>query len=249
MAFLIALPVVLGLLTLVIPGEADFGADPADPRASAAVKLLVVLVIGAAFMGAALTVRDLVSERAIFERERAVGLRPEAYLFAKVVVFFVLAVLQAAVMVGLTFALRGLPEDGGVVLPPAFSLFVAIAALACVSTLVGLAISALVKSNEQTMPPLVIVVMVQLVFSGGLFAITGPAGYLSWIFPAYWGYAAAAQAVDLPKTNPQAEQVSSGDYPLWEPDVAHAVLCYSVLGVMAVALVALIYSRLKLRKR
>ncbi|GAC56096.1 hypothetical protein GOHSU_02_02450 [Gordonia hirsuta DSM 44140 = NBRC 16056] len=259
LAFLIALPVVLGLLTLVIPGETGFGPnvynvadDPASglKEASAALKLLVVLVIGAAFMGAALTVRDLVSERAIYERERAVGLRPGAYLGAKILVFFVLAVVQSAIMVGLTYLIRATPEQGGVLLPPAASLFVAIAVLACVSTLVGLAISASVKSNEQTMPPLVIVVMVQLVFSGGLFAITSAgAAQLAWIFPSFWGYAAAAQAVDLPETNAMAEQVTSGKYQLWEPSVVHVSLCYAVLIVMGMALGALIYSRLRLRRR
>ncbi|MFT3662370.1 MAG: ATP-binding cassette domain-containing protein [Gordonia sp. (in: high G+C Gram-positive bacteria)] len=264
LAFLFLLPVVLGLLTLVIPGETDFGITETKPGLAPgttipkdpveAVQLLVVLVIGAAFMGAALTVRDLVSERPIFERERAVGLRPGAYLSAKTVVFFVLAALQSAIMLGITYGLRGIPEHGGVLLPPPAALFVAVTALACVSTLVGLAISSLVKSNEQTMPPLVIVVMVQLVFCGGLFPITGAVvAQLSYVFPAYWGYTAAAQAVDLPQINPEAGQVkvAPGDgakYPLWEPTLAHASITYGVLAGMGLLLLVLIYSRLRLKK-
>lgn len=264
LAFLALLPVVLGLLTLVIPGSTGFGITktrpghapgstiPTDPVE--AVQLLVVLVIGAAFMGAALTVRDLVSERPIFERERAVGLRPGAYLGAKTVVFFILAAVQSAIMLGITFALRDVPEYGGVLLPPPVALFCAITVLACVSALVGLAISSLVRSNEQTMPPLVIVVMVQLVFCGGLFPLTGAGvSQLSWIFPAYWGYTAAAQAVDLPKINPEAGQIKvmqdePAKYPLWEPTMAHMLLTYGVLIGMGLLLFALIYSRLRLRK-
>ena len=67
----------------------------------------VVLVIGAVFMGTALTVRDLVGERAIFERERAVGLRPSAYLAAKIVVFFVLAVLLRRGVAGVEVMISG----------------------------------------------------------------------------------------------------------------------------------------------
>ncbi len=264
LVFLLLLPVVLGLLTLVIPGDLGFGVaesgvplGPGElPKVSVeAVQLLVVLVIGAAFMGAALTVRDLVGERAIFERERAVGLRPGAYLFAKVIVFFLLTAIQSAIMLGITYGLRDLPEEGGVFLPPPVSLFVAITVLACVSTLVGLAISSMVKSNEQTMPPLVIVVMVQLVFCGGLFPITAAgAAQLGWIFPAYWGYTAAAQAVDIPLINPDAAQVKSTQtsdmkYPLWEPTAAHMAIAYGVLALMAALLIALVYSRLRLRKR
>lgn len=257
LAFLVLLPVVLGLLTLVIPGSDGFNAKMAadpnliPPRPAAkdpveAVQILVVLVVGAAFMGAALTMRDLVGERDIFERERAVGLRPGAYLWAKVVVFFCTAMLQSAVMVAITFAGRGLPHLGGPLVPPPVALFVAIAALACVSTLVGLAISAAVRSQEQAMPPLVIIIMVQLVFCGGLFALDKPGlQQLSWIFPSYWGYVASAGAVDLPTINPDATQKVS----LWQTSPAHAGLAFGVLLVIAVILYVFTYSRLRLKKR
>lgn len=41
-------------------------------------------------------------ERAIFVRERAAGLRPGAYLLAELLVFFVVSLLQCAVMVAIT---------------------------------------------------------------------------------------------------------------------------------------------------
>ncbi|MBN0973998.1 MULTISPECIES: FHA domain-containing protein [unclassified Gordonia (in: high G+C Gram-positive bacteria)] len=252
LVFLVLLPVVLGLLTLVIPGSSGFARLEVIPNApppkdgAEAIQILVVLVVGAAFMGAALTVRDLVGERDIFERERAVGLRPGAYLFAKIVVFFVAAVLQTIIMVGITFAGRGLPDFGGPILPPPLALLVAVAVLACVSTLVGLAISSAVKSNEQVMPPLVIVVMVQLVFCGGLFKLDGIGlEQLSWIFPSFWGYVAAAGSVDLYNINVAAPQRIT----LWETSVAHTALAYGVLAVISALLLAFTYSRLRLKKR
>ncbi|MGW5521823.1 FHA domain-containing protein [Gordonia sp. NPDC003950] len=257
LVFLVLLPVVLGLLTLVIPGDDGFtkkiGSDatavppiPAADDPVEAVQVLVIMVVGAAFMGAALTMRDLVGERDIFERERAVGLRPGAYLWAKVVVFFITAILLSAVMVAITFVGRGVPEYGGALLPPPLALFLAIATLACVSTLVGLAISASVKSNEQAMPPLVIVIMMQFVFCGGLFALDTPGlAQLSWIFPSYWGYVAAAGAVDLPLINPDATQTVD----LWNPSILHSALAYGVLIVIAVILYVVTFSRLRLKKR
>ncbi|GAA1480231.1 ATP transporter ATP-binding protein/permease [Gordonia sinesedis] len=255
LVFLVLMPVVLGLLTLVIPGSNGFGravpppgAPPGTPPKDGgeAIQVLVVLVVGAAFMGAALTVRDLVGERDIFERERAVGLRPSAYLGAKLVVFFVAALMQTAVMVGIAFLGRGLPQLGGPVLNPTIDLVVAIGVLACVSTLVGLAISSAVRSNEQVMPPLVIVIMVQLVFCGGLFALDAPGlAQLSWIFPSFWGYVAAAGAVDLPAINPVAPQIID----LWRPSLAHSALAYGALAVLALALLGFTYSRLRLTRR
>ncbi|GAC70294.1 FHA domain-containing protein [Gordonia soli] len=247
LVFLILMPIVLGLLTLVIPGSAGFGVNTVQESAGEALQILVILVVGATFMGAALTVRDLVGERDIYERERAVGLRPGAYLWAKVVVYFVAAVIQTAVMVAITFAGRGLPEQG-VLLPAPVELFIAVAVLACVSALVGLAISSVVKSNEQTMPPLVIIVISQLVFCGGLFRLSTPGlEQLSWIFPSYWGYTASAAAVDLNRIAPLAPQTR--DATLWAPEPENLGLAFGVLVLMAMILAGVTYSRLRLRRR
>ncbi len=268
---LLLMPVVLGLLTLVIPGDKGFSrailpptnnyVPPKDP--GEALQILTVLVIGAAFMGTALAVRDLVGERGIFERERAVGLRPGAYLTAKVVVFSLMSVIQVGIMFAITYALRAMPQAADIVktgedeplIPPAVTLFIAVAALACVSVLVGLAISAAVKSTEQTMPPLVIVVMVQLVLSGGLFAI-GSAFVkpITWLFPTYWGYTNAAQAVNIPWIADQVPQVKPDEdgtvmYSLWEPSLMHAVISYAALAAIALVLTAFIFSRLRLKRR
>lgn len=269
---LLVMPIVLGLLTLVIPGDKGFSravlpptndyVPPKDP--GEALQILTVLVIGAAFMGTALAVRDLVGERGIFERERAVGLRPGAYLTAKILVFSLMSVVQVAIMIVITYGLRAMPKAADIVktggaepaIPPAVTLFIAVATLACVSVLVGFAISAAVRSTEQTMPPLVIVVMVQLVLSGGLFAI-GSAFVkpITWLFPTYWGYTNAAQSVNIPWIADQVPQVKIDEpggemmYPLWEPSLAHALISYAALVAIALVLTLFIFSRLRLRRR
>ena len=69
----------------------------------------------------------------------------------------------------------------------------------CGAAMVGLALSALAKSNEQIMPLLVIAIMSQLVFQGGMIPVTGRIGLdqLSWITPARWGFASTASTIDL----------------------------------------------------
>jgi hypothetical protein len=56
----------------------------------------------------------------------------------------------------------------------------------------GLAMSAVAKSQDQILPMLVMSVMVSLVFSGGLIPVTGRVVFdqLSWAIPARWGFAA-----------------------------------------------------------
>lgn len=85
--FLAVLPLVLSLLARAEPGSAGLSVAAAtaggDPQPA---QLLLVLVIGAALMGAAASVRELVKERSIYCRERAVGLSAWAYLSSKIVV-------------------------------------------------------------------------------------------------------------------------------------------------------------------
>ena len=90
--FLALLPFVMGALSLTVPGHTGFGyADPTSESAGEAGTILTLLTMAAAFMGTALTIRDLIGERPIFRREQAVGLSTTAYLLAKIAVFCVFA--------------------------------------------------------------------------------------------------------------------------------------------------------------
>ena len=96
--FLAVLPFIMGVLSLSVPGTVGFGIpDPMGDAPNEPGQILVLLNVGAIFMGTALTVRDLIGERAIFRREQAVGLSTTAYLLAKVCVYTLFAVLQSAV--------------------------------------------------------------------------------------------------------------------------------------------------------
>ncbi|KXP14964.1 ABC transporter [Tsukamurella pseudospumae] len=244
--FLVLMPIVLGAVTLLVPAEKGL-AGVVDKEVAAPKMILVLLVIGACFMGAALTARDLVGERAIFQRERAVGLRPGAYLSAKTVVFFAAATLQAAIMVGIMLIGTATPDQGAILANVPIELIADIAVLACVSTLVGLLISAIARSAEQVMPLLVVVVISQLVMSGGLFGLHDRPGLeqVSWLFPSRWGFAASASTIDLQKvtsvtaTDPVSGRLvttrSSVD-PLWDSTPMQWGIAIGVLALMAVLL-------------
>jgi ABC-type multidrug transport system ATPase subunit len=200
-AFLALLPFIMGVLSLAVPGEVGFGIpDPMGGSPNEPGQILVFLNVGAVFMGTALTIRDLIGERAIFRREQAVGLSTTAYLLAKVCVYTLFAVLQSAIMVSIVVWGKGGPTRGAVALGnPSLELFATIAATCVASANLGLLLSALAKSNEQIMPLLVVAIMSQLVFSGGMVPVTNRLvlDQLSWLTPARWGFAASASTVDL----------------------------------------------------
>ena len=202
--FLALLPFIMGTLSLSVPGTVGFGVpNPMGDAPNEPGQVLVLLNVGAIFMGTALTIRDLIGERAIFLREQAVGLSTTAYLLAKVCVYSVFAIIQSAIVTGITIAGKGFGEgaveSGAVLGNPSLELFFGMAATTVTAAMVGLALSALAKTSEQIMPLLVIAIMSQLVFSGGMIPVTGRVGLdqMSWITPARWGFAASASTVDL----------------------------------------------------
>ncbi len=199
--FLAVLPFIMGVLSLAVPGTAGFGIpDPMGGSPNEPGQILVFLNVGAVFMGTALTIRDLIGERPIFRREQAVGLSTTAYLLAKVCVYTIFAVLQSAIMTAIVVAGKGGPTQGALALGnPSLELFATVAATCVASANLGLLLSAIAKSNEQIMPLLVVAIMSQLVFSGGMVPVTDRLvlDQLSWFTPARWGFAAAASTVDL----------------------------------------------------
>jgi ABC transport system ATP-binding/permease protein len=213
--FLALLPFIMGSLSLAVPGHVGLGQVQTMQTPTGLVatgdapnepgQILVLLNVGAIFMGTALTIRALIGERAIFLREQAVGLSTSAYLLAKVCVFTLFAVMQSAIVVAITVLGKGAPTQGAVMLTSAsLELFVDVAFTCVAAAMVGLALSALAKSNEQIMPLLVVAIMSQLVFSGGMIPVTGRIGLdqMSWFTPARWGFAGSASTVDLIKLVP-----------------------------------------------
>jgi ABC-type multidrug transport system ATPase subunit/pSer/pThr/pTyr-binding forkhead associated (FHA) protein len=249
-AFLALLPFVLGVLSLTVPGNTGLGS--ANPTAlEEPIDILILLNIGAVFMGTALTVRDLVGERMIFQRERAVGLSASAYLMAKVIVFSAAALIETAVMVAIMTIGKGAPSHGGVLLGRGVAagvveLYLTLAATAIASAMVGLALSSLARSTEQVLPMLVVTIMVSMVLAGGLIPVTGRLllDQTSWLVPARWGFSAAASTVDL--NNVEAGLPADR---LWRHVRGSWLFDMGMLVLLAVVFAGIVRFRLRLRAR
>src|SRR5215475_5406177 len=177
--------------------------------------LLLILVICACFAGAFNAVRELVKERAIYSRERAAGLSTASYLGSKLAVLGFISGVQAVIMVLIGLATRTLPPNGSFLHAfPLAELIIALALLAVVSMALGLFISASVNTSEKTMPILMVVVVVEVVLTGGVFAIAGKVGLeqIAWLSPSRWGYALTASTSNLNKIFPPSGTVDH----LWD---------------------------------
>ncbi|GAY18877.1 ABC transporter ATP-binding/permease Rv1747 [Mycobacterium sp. shizuoka-1] len=247
-AFLALLPFIMGVLSLSVPGTVGFGVpNPMGDAPNEPGQILVLLNVGAIFMGTALTVRDLIGERPIFRREQAVGLSTTAYLLAKVCIYAAFAIVQSSIVTAITIAGKGSPTQGSLTfLSPTLELFVVMAATTVTAAMVGLALSALAKSNEQIMPLLVVAVMSQLVFSGGMIPVTGRLvlDQLSWITPARWGFAASASTIDLIKLVPGPLTPKDRH---WEHTASAWWFDMAMLGVLCLGYLTLVRWKIRLK--
>jgi ABC-type multidrug transport system ATPase subunit/pSer/pThr/pTyr-binding forkhead associated (FHA) protein len=243
--FLAALPVLLCGLVYAVPSPPGLSAATGAPEP---IQLLLVMVVGGTLMGAAVSIRELVKERAIYRRERAIGLSMGAYLGSKLVVLGAVTAVQAAVFSALSLLGRRGP-DGSVLLGSgALEIAVALIALTFASMVVGLVISAAIDNADRGMPLLVVLVMVQLVLSGGLFAVHGKVvlEQVSWAVPTRWAFAMAASTGDFSKLPPPTT-----DW-LWRHDATSWIVDAAALAALTLVLVgvtALLLRRLDPHRR
>ncbi|WP_244258295.1 FHA domain-containing protein [Streptomyces sp. Tu 2975] len=227
MALMLILPAVLGAVSLLIDPDKGLLVNQNAQTGriipnGTATTVLLILAVGACFAGAANSVRELIKERVIYERERATGLSRSAYLMSKVVVLGMITVIQGGLVGAIGFATRELPEEGlvlgGAVM---LELSLPIMALGFTSMMFGLIISALVKTAEKTMPLLVMFAIIQVVFTGCLFILHGTVGVneFSYLMPSRWAVAAAGTTLDFNRINPNTDDPTSTD-PLWDHEAA-----------------------------
>ncbi|WP_405703705.1 ABC transporter ATP-binding protein/permease [Streptomyces sp. NBC_00069] len=238
MALMLILPAVLGVVSTVIP--ANFGLAPPKPPSrfnGDAGTIMLILCVGMCFSGAANSVRELIKERVIYERERATGLSRSAYLMSKVIVLGFITAIQGVVICAIGFTPRDLPTDG-LLMPPAVELCLSVTALGFTSMMFGLVISALVKTAEKTMPLLVMFAIVQVVFTGILFQVYDSPGLeqFAWLMPSRWAVAAAGTTLDLGRLMPPWDQQNpTNTDPLWEHSVAQWGVNITILLLIGVA--------------
>ncbi|WP_354645099.1 FHA domain-containing protein [Kitasatospora camelliae] len=240
------LPLILGAVSMVIPDKGcGLVACGQSGRNDYARLILMVVAFSACLSGSANSVRELIKERAIYERERATGLSRSAYLMSKIIVLGAVSFVQGAVISAVAFAARTLPAEGLIFTSaPAVEMTIGVILLSFVSMMVGLAISALVKTAEKTMPLLVMFAIVQMVFTGAIFQLFDKPGLeqFAWLMPARWGVAAAGNTLDLAHVSPVAFDDNRQPLidALWDHSIGILILNWLVLIVISTGLAFLV---------
>ncbi|MFI8321710.1 FHA domain-containing protein [Streptomyces sp. NPDC085529] len=228
LAIMVALPFVMGAMARAL-SEGSLGPE-------STLNVLLILCVGGVLTGAANAVRELVKERSIYRRERAVGLSRSAYLASKVVVLGTVTVVQAVVLtlVALVGVPLNVPDGKGVLMPPLVEITLAVALLAFTAMMLGLLVSALVRKEEVTMPLLVLLAIVQVVFCGALLSVRGTPvlEQLAWLVPSRWAFAAMGATIDIGAVAPSAKTAD----PLMDHTASAWLFDMGMLVVLCLAL-------------
>ncbi|MEU2544252.1 FHA domain-containing protein [Streptomyces roseolus] len=230
LAIMIVLPFVMGAMARAL-SEGSL-----NPEST--LNVLLILCVGGVLTGAANAVRELVKERSIYRRERAVGLSRSAYLASKVVVLGTVTVVQAVVLtlVALIGVPLNVPDGKGVLMPALVEITLAVALLAFTAMMLGLLVSALVRKEEVTMPLLVLLAIVQVVFCGALLNVRGTPvlEQLAWLVPSRWAFAAMGATIDIGAVAPSektTDPLMDHTAAAWLFDMGMLVVLCVVLGV------------------
>ncbi len=196
-----------------------------EPTASQLLTMLGLAITQAGTFGAAY---EIVKERAIFRRERAVNLRVGAYVVSKVLVlgcFAVIQVISVLLIIGLKVDLS---------LDPVFEffpsgtaeLFVTLLLAVLASIMLGLFVSAVVPTQDVVLYVILVQLFVQIILSGTLFPL--PDNPAQKLVISYWTMDAMGSTVDVRKLNDESIGCTVVEVPL--PDgsgVQREVVCDS----------------------
>lgn len=131
-----------------------------------------ILTCCAMWMGMFDSILNICGKRAVLERDKASGLNPVSFIMATVVYQAFHAVLQTLVMCAVTWLLIEWPADVVPLLGPApFAYFCTIFLVVFAAQMLGLAVSALMKSSEKALTFAPFLLIYELIMSETLFGL------------------------------------------------------------------------------
>ncbi|MDP8228574.1 MAG: ABC transporter permease, partial [Candidatus Electryoneaceae bacterium] len=149
---------------------------------------LFVLSLAAIWFGSSNAAKEIIGEKAIYERERMINLKIPSYIFSKVAVLSALAIIQCGLMLVIIHPLMDLKGDF-------FEMFITLSLTAIVATIQGLLISTVVKRTDQALALVPISLLPQVVLSGLIIPLSKLLDGIRWIADlmlSRWSYEAIA---------------------------------------------------------
>ena len=161
-----------------------------------------VIVSAAIWGGLFNSIQTIVKDRKNVKRNYVAGARLRCYTASRAFLQFFLCMIQSGILtlsyIGVNMIHENdLPEKGIVLGNTLLEFFVSIFLLMYAADCMGLFISCLVKKEETANVLAPYILIVQLIFSGILFAMEGFADYISYVMISRWGMEALGSTARL----------------------------------------------------
>ncbi len=147
-----------------------------------------VLALVAVWFGTSIAAREIIKERAVYNRERMVNLGLIPYVGSKLLILFFIVGLQCLLLFGSLglFHLTGLMKvPGDYYGVPQLAVMIL---TGMVGISLGLFISAIVKTSEMATSFVPLILIPQILFSGLVGVPKGPARLVGAVMPASWSF-------------------------------------------------------------
>ena len=127
-------------------------------------------------------------ERDIIKHEHRAGLHMSSYIFAQMIYQLLLCSAQTVItLVICYFAGVKIPDTGVVTSWGMLDMGISILLITYTADMMALMVSCIVKNTTTAMTTMPFLLIFQLVFSGGFFALEGIAAYIKYITISHWG--------------------------------------------------------------
>ena len=134
------------------------------------------------------SIQAVCREREIVKREHRAGLHMSAYIVAEMIYQLLLCLAQAVITV-LICSVAGveIPAEGTVTKWGILDAGITILLTTYAADMMALMVSSIVRTTTAAMTTMPFLLIFQLVFSGGFFALEGIAEYIKYITISHWG--------------------------------------------------------------
>jgi ABC-type multidrug transport system ATPase subunit/pSer/pThr/pTyr-binding forkhead associated (FHA) protein len=182
------MPIIAFLLLLVSSSDVLVGRSDIVKNVAEAVKtmtegympaldaqtILFSMSLAAVLVGLFSSSNELVLERSVYLRERMVNLKLIPYVASKLFIFGLFALVQCALLLGVLNMKVFLP-GGGMLLPGTMEMYITLFMATMASVAMGLFISSISSSTNMVSYLMLIVLFVQIIFSGSIFDLRNKA--------------------------------------------------------------------------
>lgn len=177
----IAFAVVIAVLLSVVMGDKMF-VEKEFTRTG-----MFAIVTAMIWVGVFNSIQNICRERDIIKREHRTGLHISSYVAAHLIFQATLCAVQAVLMLVIFGFFMDLPSEGVVTGSYYIDAFICFFLVLFASDTMGLAVSSVVKSTTAAMTVMPFLLIIQLIFSGSIFPLTGPAQKVSALTISKWG--------------------------------------------------------------